>query len=403
MKRSIFISAFFLVFFAELVHAQLAWTPIPFSAPIYNFALGADGSIYVVSGDSVGPYGSRHVSHSTNFGMTWLPFFSGTSYAYDVRCDSNEAVVVLANEGDYITNDTGRNWRPFSGTLIRDIQAAQDGIYVADQYSNLFFTSNYGQKWDTLVVFADGILDDWEGLYCGANNRVIATPNFCSCCLMFYNDSIVPDTEAIGKTDPISYDPPDNIVFGGDGYVYAIGQFGRIRLAPGHGQWEIYDSARDPMPPYLPMVSPNPLCVLSVDSSGTYSSTDHGNSWRFIGDGVPKSYFPPIAFDRHGTGYALSNNGTLYATSYFKSSVATPQPSQPISLYPIPCSTTLTIHSSNIEHVKVFDLLGTLRIEQEYRDHATDPELDVSGLSAGVYSMEVISEGMTSFVRMVKN
>jgi hypothetical protein len=155
-------------------------------------------------------------------------------------------------------------------------------------------------------------------------------------------------------------------------------------------------------PFHIPLGSANASTILSLDSFATYASFNHGDSWSIIGTGLSASYPPNVimAFGPDGTGYALSD-GILYRTTYFKSSVSSPSAQSSIALYPIPCTSAITIRADDIERVEIVDLLGVTRMNLEFQ-RVSDPQLDVSTLAPGVYSMVIVTGGQRELVRMVK-
>jgi len=109
-----------------------------------------------------------------------------------------------------------------------------------------------------------------------------------------------------------------------------------------------------------------------------------------------------MAFDRNGNGYALTN-GSLYATRYFASVEEHPGVANSIlRIHPNPTTSTIEIESDGVERIEVRDILGNTRMIRDFEGRLDNPSVDVSSLSAGVYSVIVTSGSGRSMARFVK-
>ena len=407
-----------LFFFASQsgVQAQLSWSEISTPASVNQFALGSDGSIYIVTGKPPVGYNLYDLYFSGDNGRQWTQIYSGV--VKGVCCDSNGAVIIY-DDRFLVSTDHGSSWDSTTNTF-GDVFFSQ-GSYIASSrnatyfawgpYSSLLRSTDNGKDWITLGQYFGGGNYDWEGLYAGPDDRVLATFNGSSDSAgsaLYANGDSVYDTLA-SITCLSDKSPPTNVLFGHDGYIYEYQSCTLLRLPPNTLKWQRYgDSVFDwdvDSPSHMPLGSANALTILSLDSSVTYASNNRGDSWRIIGTGIPTSYPPgvSVSFTPDGEGYALADGGILYRTSFFQSSVAArTNDISPIIAYPIPCKSSLCINASGVGRVEVIDVLGISRIVRDFGEPQTNPMLDVSGLAAGVYSLAVYSGGVRSFVRVVK-
>jgi photosystem II stability/assembly factor-like uncharacterized protein len=188
MPRRVILTMLFLLASSSGVQAQLAWSEIATPASVNQFALGSDGSIYVVTGTS-NPNSTLYLSE--DHGEHWKPIRSGAINS--LTCDSNNAVVILNYTGAFYSVDHGTSWSTLNTGDVMQMAASNRGFYVTDHSDNLYCTHDYGKRWDTLALQASGSLADWRGLYCGAGDRAMATLGVCSCWILFDSSQLAED------------------------------------------------------------------------------------------------------------------------------------------------------------------------------------------------------------------
>src|SRR5665213_1955993 len=176
MRRSIILAVVLFFGASGLARGQLTWTKIPTPAPVTQFALGSDGSIYILTGS----FQSASLFFTSNEGAQWTQIYSGPSIR-GLSCDSNGAVIIL--DGPlFISTNHGSNWDTSgsinavdeNGSSIASTAAATYFAYGAE--SSLKRTTDYGKNWDSLGSFTGGrAAYNWADLYAGPGDRLICT------------------------------------------------------------------------------------------------------------------------------------------------------------------------------------------------------------------------------------
>jgi hypothetical protein len=78
--------------------------------------------------------------------------------------------------------------------------------------------------------------------------------------------------------------------------------------------------------------------------------------------------------------------------------------SEKVTVYPNPANTTVTIKAidaTEFSSVSISDLMGKELLSSS--DAAIEKQLDISGLSSGVYLVSVKFRGSTEIIRLIKN
>ncbi len=399
MRSRAVLTLFFLCVFIPVIRAQLTWTKLPTPSLISTFAIGLDGSLYIIGQD----FTSQHVIFlSDDGGGHW----SKIGYGDALACDSNGAVIIRNNGVRLYSTNHGNTWDSIGPVSDYQgyLQATNSAIYLAEGSSEIHRTTDYGAHWvrgDTLRVNSPL---DCAGMWCGSDDRVLATLHFESSWQIFDSTRLINDTAVHAGCAMADNSPPRFVFLASDHYVYMNHFCGLVRLPKNSLRWERYgdslsyqDSTHK-----MPSGSPSANTLIAADSNSTYSSTDHGDSWQRIGEGVPYDYSMQMAFDRNGNGYALTN-GSLYATRYFASVEEHPGVANSIlRIHPNPTTSTIEIESDGVERIEVRDILGNTRMIRDFEGRLDNPSVDVSSLSAGVYSVIVTSGSGRSMARFVK-
>src|SRR5665213_1090696 len=195
MYRFIILVLAFLFSASGLVRGQLTWTKIPTPATVTQFALGSDGSIYILTGS----FQSASLFFTSNEGAQWTQIYSGPSIE-GLSCDSNGAVIIL--DGPlFISTNRGSTWDTSgsisavdeNGSSIASTAAATYFAYGAE--SSLQRTTDYGKNWDSLGSFGSKVAYNWAGLYAGPSDRVLG-PLSDGSLVLFSNGVQVSDTPA---------------------------------------------------------------------------------------------------------------------------------------------------------------------------------------------------------------
>ncbi len=393
--KAILVSALFSVALVTATNVQGQWVLTDSTYGFYISRLNEIGPKLFATADA-------GVYLSTNDGTSWTVVDSeyGSSFYIGAVIDTN---IFASDDGIYLSIDSGRTWIQRSIGLpsnfaVNAFANIGNNIFAASN-SEVFISSDLGMNWnsDSTTPIFQAVAPLGTDYFAGTSNGVFRSTDSGTTWVQTDNglvDHYLHSVVTVGN----------NVIAGADDGIYISTDSGShwtaTNLRPQSAMSEVCISCF--------AKSGTNIFAGTYFNTGVFVSRDSGNTWLPFNDSLPigsLEVYTLLATDSFlyaGTDvegvwrYPLSDLGS--------SSVSTAPPSnESISLYPIPCSTNLTIHASNIEQIKVFDLLGTLRINQQYGAGTSDPELDVSGLSAGVYSMEVTAGGMTRFIRMVKN
>jgi hypothetical protein len=372
------------------------WTKLTTPSQVSAFAIGLDGSLYIIGQD-------HNISFSGDGGANWSKIGDGDALA----CDSNGAVIIRSDSVRLYSTNHGNSWdslghlSEYQGFL----QASSSAIYLVEgPFSYIHRTTDYGAHWVTDSLSSSTFFD-WAGMLCGTGDRVLVTLHFESSWVMFDSTRLINDTAVTGCI--IADNSPPRFVFlASDHYVYMNHLCGLVRLPQNSLRWERYGDSlwymHEDSVHKMPSGSPNARTLIAADTTATYASTDHGTSWQKIGEGVPFDYNMQMAFGRDGNGYVLSK-GSLYATRFYASVAGEPSAeNSPLRIHPNPATSTIEIESSGVERIEVRDILGITRMIRDFEGRVDNPTFDVSALPAGVYSVIVTFGSGRSMAKFVK-
>ena len=308
----------------------------------------------------------NEVYRSMDSGATWSPADSGLPlYSRNIYALTVKAPLLFAgtyDSGVYVSSNNGLSWIPANTNLSN-----QQIRNLAVMENNIFASTPYGQIGDIARSTNNGV--SWMNASSGfPNYQVTGFAENATDAFVAAFDEVFKSTDSGGNWTLASNGIPNGLL------------------------------TRD-------LRSMNGWLFLSGEPFGVYSSSNNGNSWNYAGTGIDTNTMLTVLLPAK-TNLLVGTQGTGVwrrpLSDFGISSVAQTKANiSSVDIFPNPSSTTLTITSDNIRRIRIYDLLGTARFDEEYLD-AASPTLDVSGLPPGVYAVEVTTPSGTNVQRMVK-
>jgi len=310
------------------------------------------------------------------------------------------------------TTDYGQTWTNFSGNLTyfpRNLILVNDTLgYMTRNYSSTLSDGRIYRITPTQVTEVAA----WDTMQFSNNGSFDFSDYGAKCNMEFVNDSTgfvalfsdyyrahIMKTSDFGTTwNKVLTDYENNftsISFGDESTGYASTMFGGLhKTSDGGSTWSA-------------IVSPTTSHINSIDFANAdngyivcdfgeiYRTVNGGNSWITENSGLTTRLISVQVVDQT-CAYAISENRVLIKN---ENPLSLDVNETGIAIYPNPAANLLTISADtnvNIEHVDIYDQYGKLVMI------STESQIDISELTAGVYTVSVYStEGIINS-KMVK-
>jgi photosystem II stability/assembly factor-like uncharacterized protein len=151
-----------------------------------------------------------------------------------------------------------------------------------------------------------------------------------------------------------------------------------------------------------------PDTVVAGGDSGVVISYDGGQNWAALDDGLEERQVAWLEFCRDGSWLVAATQGrSCFAWSFTTGLGGRPGSAArraELEAWPNPCPGVLTVRRAGAGPalVRVFDVLGRRARQERFPGGATELRLDLGGLGAGVYRVEVESGGARRAIRVVR-
>jgi len=338
-----------------------------------------------------GTYDGKVVS-TDNRGLTW----SETETVPDeiirgIKSDGAEDLLFVTSGGSIYGFDTGKD-------SFSEIQSGiSEGGFQGLHYTNdLFFAvTNYGN------IYKQTDNENWQKIYQSDDSTAILD--------IFINEEsgfgfAVGDRGKVLKTTDGGmtwYDIEKLVEFPlfsvcqiNDTWILA-GMYGILIYSTNGMDWKS-DLSTFPDGESYTNVSPEPdgSALLATSISGKVMvSKDIGGTWEALNEGY--SLMTDIVWADGNTAYAFGHNSSMYKIIFEKVSVEDIETTGKFLIYPSPASETLVVEirdkSIQINEFKIIDMSGRVAFAAPVSDDSKF-EVDLTGLSTGVYSITLVSK-----------
>jgi len=257
--------------------------------------------------------------------------------------------------GIAVSYDNGEtwNWSPPYYSFISSIKVLNDRSTLAGGANKIYHSTNHGISWETFFEYNNYGLTDIEQMDTG----------YLLAAYHLYDNN------------PPSFD-------------------GKLLLSTDNGQG--WTSIADSINPYIYCIVPYTNNRIFIGTkNGVYLSTDHGNEWQQLNDGLDDLYIHSLAIDDFGYIYAGTEEGLYKSNSNIITNLRDQEIPQSFYLsqnYPNPFNPTTTIKYKipglSFVTLKVYDVLGNeieTLVDEEKAVGSYEVEFSATALPSGIY------------------
>lgn len=306
--------------------------------------------------------GTNHgVFRSTDDGTNWTQVNSGLidTSVHTLMLGGSDVFAGTVSGIFRSTND-GDNWTSLGGWVIAggwvsSLVTVGDTIFASTYHAGLHFSTDNGASWNPWSSFPNPNISDLA---------LIGT-NFLASTWGGAGIYWSPDTGATwNPASGLGSNKETQAVGGIPALIFGITNSGVYRSTDNGANW-VYSNLADSA---MTSIIVTGSTVLIGSAWGVRRSTDGGDTWSFINDGLPSARVSALGFNANDA-YAAMVGGGMYkrAISQIVNSVTLISPVVPeeFSLdqnFPNPFNPTteiqFTIHHSQFTSLKIFDVLG---------------------------------------------
>ncbi|HYM21035.1 MAG TPA: T9SS type A sorting domain-containing protein [Candidatus Kapabacteria bacterium] len=369
-------------------------------------AIGSSSSLILAGGVN------GRLFETTDNGLHWntVSSFDSVRRINEIQFVGTNAFV-CSTSGFYKSIDNGDNWSLLTGSIpdsnVTCFLFAGSRMYIGT-WNGIFRSTDFGKSWQEVNnglanLYALSLCSNDQYLFAGTANGIFRSEDF--------GDHWVRKSDGLSSVDVqnFSTDPP---------YIFA-GTTNTICRSSDNGEhWQSLDS------PSVDIMAMKTINNVIIASTGlpveVYASTNHGDSWKIISDGIDKDWiqgtYPKItSFANDGQFiYAASDGQGVWKRKIDEKITADVRqpisiPSSTISSFPNPCNDESTIRftlsNPSIASVVLTDILGkqvTLVRNTSYNAGTYDLPINLTGYSSGIYSCKVITRDGMQEIKIVK-
>ena len=357
------------------------------------FAVGSTSNGNIFAGTN-----QSGVYKSTDMGETWLncsdSLFINSIISY-MAIDSNDIIYISSSSGLFRSSDEGLSWIQFNLGIpagnYQSLAVNNNGLTFTGTYSGIYRSFNFGANWsfsglDSCFVWVIKIYDD--------STIVAGTFNYGPFISTDKGDSWASINERLNQNQIVglAISETEKLFVGVTGGVYNSTDWGI--------NWDQVLSISQVWVGVIFILNGQNIFAGSR-GEGIFLSTDNGNNWNIINNGLKNFYVNAFCGSSNGYVYAGSDSGVFITSSPIvsinseKSYLATG-----FSLfqnYPNPFNPTTKISwqspVGSYQTLRIYDVLGTevATLVNEYKP-AGSYEVEFNGhsdggqnLSSGVY------------------
>ena len=354
---------------------------------------------------------SQGIYRSDDFGQTWSSINEGLPELAITQLGLHESGVLFAGlqtEGLFQSNDGGNSWISVNDGItegpgaqqIDAISVLKEAIYIStNNYTTVYKSINLGQSWERItegLIPIDHVLEITKNQFIakGGGGLIRSEDG---------GNSWIRINNGIGLSDVVSIQSDES----GELFVatYRSGVFSSLNSGDDWSNMSFPSlPSQDPFLQGMALNSTGSIVVSTQDMM--FMSTDRGDTWTPITEGLQERRMTQIAFDSQGHIYAAGENtGIMRTASPTITATDTPTPSLitssdlHLSNFPNPFnrSTLISFELSQPSFVllNLYDVKGQLiaTLMNENKQAGTyELEFEAKNLPGGVYFCRLITE-----------
>jgi len=397
-----------LVFFLSItISAQNFWFPTggPNGVNLYHMKIDSIGLLYVIER----PQDIRNIYRSTNNGINWDLFTSGS----DITFDKNGYYYKIDNSLAYRSIDGGNTWVEIYNSTSGDSQIEVDSrgdILICDEY-NLVISTDFGNNWDQIFTGKKLSITNEDHFYVGRSYDMWRSTDYGTTWeqILGISQPYYVKLNSLGHIFALSW---------GNGIIQKI-----YKSTDDAITWDSVFTSDDSITEIF--ISKNDQLYVAVRSEGIYRSINSGENWEIVnsglinyfnygvvednyshlyvstfGDGIFKSVSPISELEEEDNG---QHNFALY-NNY-------PNPFNPVTkikyTIPTPPITSPLVKGRTEEGfvtLKVYDILGrevATLVNEEKPAGEYEVEFNATILTSGIYFYQLKAGEFTETRKMV--
>ena len=398
-------------------------------------------NVLAVNGLDVFAGTSSGVFFLANNSTVWVPVNNGISAfsAVSLTGTANYLYAAEQSSGIYMTNDYGNTWQIKNNGISdpgNEILTSNDYFIYAGNHTGIYKSQNYGNSWDLLntgmpntsitslisnnniVIFGyyGGLFKSFDDgtTWINTNNGIPVYPNITSLAISYSNNlfaAIEDDGLYMSINNGVDWTNINN-GFQGLPYISCTTVLDTIVVA-GLGNYNppvvySYDNGQNWN------VGANQLFGLYVNSLKTIENTifasttngvyltKNGNDWLNVSDGLPNgSSVKTVGNDNTYLYASVSGNGIWKRLLSDFNIIVTSEKvtNNEILIYPNPTAHTLYLNNPENVEVKILNLQGQT---VSTKTISSNGNIDISGLSNGVYMVQINTKNGILYRKFVK-
>ncbi len=399
-------SILFTLLLTNLMYSQEGW-----NYQNSDLTNNGHGAIYALNSDIVFVIADNgEFLKTTDGGENWTKQNIGISESfYDIFFyDNNFGIAVGANGTLIKTNNGGIDWVAISLGIDNDLQSIHinnlNSIWVVGSNGIILFSDDIGNNWiiDNSITTNNlsSVLfrNENVGYITGDSGLLLSTTNGGNYWEINDFGSYV-YLSSLSATENYTFMLSGDTVFKtSDGINWTTSY-----IEPGYEIYDLFFQNDNLGFGIFSDCTTNGDCVIYINKT-----IDSALNWTDSFSNDPPSLvgYPNIQFITDDIGYALSGNnilktidgGTFISVNEFESNKL-------LSIYPNPTNgiVTLTTESSNIQQIKIQNVIGELIFKENYDNQATI-KINISNYPTGTYFVRILDNNLnTSNVKLIKN
>lgn len=327
----------------------------------------------------------------------------------DILSTTAEDLIACNSSSVYLSSDYGTTWvqtNPVgsSGLQLMDLEMYSDGSILIGTNGYIKRSTDNGNTWTTIE---NGLPSYWiENVKVNQEGNIFATSGNNLCRAETIDDQFQIVINNVGSS------PRNSLVTGSSGLAFFAGDSGTYKSTDYGVNWL---KISNQVGRSISLHDNKYLSVgLNGNGNGLLLSSDLGNSWIQLNQGLPSSsYIMWNTIDTQGYLYAAVAQFGIYKTNTIVTSLeeSISFDSQSFALYqnypnPFNPVTSIQYSLSSLQFVtiKVFDLLGNeiaTLVNEEKSAGEYDIEFNGSGLTSGFYFYQLRADGFIQTRKMI--